>query len=255
VFLLKIQGLSVLEFVLAFPQTPKVWVLAILTVIFAILGRLVQGVTTAGAVAGAVVCFCLLQGAGLRGLAALVTVFGLTWIATRIGYTRKQRLGTAEPRQGRSAAQVFANLGVAALCALLYAFAFDDRRLLLAMGAALAEAAADTVSSEIGQAIGGVPRLVTTWKEAPIGTDGAITMGGTLAGITSAITVGVVCHLAGIFEWGFAVVCTGAGSAGMLADSLLGATLERSKVVGNNGVNFLSTTVSAVVAFLGALAV
>jgi len=138
---------------------------------------------------------------------------------------------------------------------LFYGFAFDDRRLLVAMGAALAEAGADTVSSEIGQAIGGIPRLVTTWKTVPVGTDGAITLGGTLAGIASAITVGLVCLLVGIFCWQSAVVCAGAGSVGMLADSLLGATLERRKVVGNNGVNFLSTAVSAVITFLVARAV
>jgi len=247
---LKIQGLSGLEVVLAFPQAPKIWVSAALTLVFAALGRLVRGVTTGGAVAGAVVCFALLLGAGHGGLAALVTVFVLTWIATRIGYTRKRRLGTAEPRQGRSAAQVFANLGVAALCALLYAFAADDRRLLLAMGAALAEAAGDTVSSEIGQAIGGVPRMITNWKEMPAGTDGAITLAGTMVGIVSALTVVLVGVLTGMIERPYLLVCVAAGVAGMVADSLFGATLERRKVVGNNGVNFLSTTVSALLAAL-----
>ena len=60
---------------------------------------------------------------------------------------------------------------------------------MVAMGAALAEAAADTVSSEIGQAVGGVPRLVTNWKLAPSGTDGAITLAGTAAGVVAAIAV------------------------------------------------------------------
>ena len=46
-------------------------------------------------------------------------------------------------------------------------------RLLIAMGAALAEAAADTVSSEIGQFLGGVPRLVTSGKQVAPGSDGA----------------------------------------------------------------------------------
>ena len=96
---------------------------------------------------------------------------------------------------------------------------------------------------------------MTTWSKAPAGTDGAITLGGTLAGIASAITVGLVCLLVGIFCWQSGVVCASAGSVGMLADSLLGATLERRKVVGNNGVNFLSTTVSAMIAFLAARAV
>ena len=33
------------------------------------------------------------------------------------------------------------------------------------MAAALAEAAADTVSSEMGQALGGTPRLITSWRK------------------------------------------------------------------------------------------
>ncbi len=165
----------------------KLWIPALISLVFAAFGRGVRGVTTGGALAGAVVCFALLIAAGPRGFAALLMVFVLTWATTRLGYARKQSLGTAERRAGRSAAQVLANLGVAAICALLYAAAWRDYRLLIALAAALAEAAADTVSSEIGQAIGGVPHLVTNWKPFPAGTDGAITCAGTAAGVGAAI--------------------------------------------------------------------
>src|SRR6266403_225177 len=82
-----------------------------------------------------------------------IRVLVLTWVATRIGYAHKQRLGIAEARVGRDEHQVLANLGLAALCSLLYAFGGHDPRLLVAMVAAFAEAAADTMSSEIGQAL------------------------------------------------------------------------------------------------------
>ena len=223
---------------------------AALTLLFAALGRFVRGVTTGGAVAGAVVCFGLLMAAGLGAFAALLTVFLLTWIATRIGYRRKQHLGTAEARAGRDAFQVLANLGTACACAILYATFRPDPRLLIAMSAGLAEAAADTVSSEIGQALGGTPRLITTWRKVASGTDGAITLAGTLAGAAGAVAVASVCALAHIFEWKLLAVCAGAGVAGMIFDSLLGATLERRRVLGNNAVNFASTIVAAVLAFL-----
>ena len=48
--------------------------------------------------------------------------------------------------------------------------------------AALAEAAADTVSSEVGQATGRGAYMITDFRDAPIGTNGAISVEGTLAG-------------------------------------------------------------------------
>src|SRR5207253_1511856 len=119
----------------SFP-TGKLWAFAALSLLFAALGRIVRGVATSGALAGALVCFSLLMGAGLGGFVTLLTVFLLTWVTTRIGYPRKQSLGTAEGDGGRDASQVFANLGVAALCAMLFV-GLRDQRLLIAMGAAL----------------------------------------------------------------------------------------------------------------------
>ena len=90
------------------------WVVAVaLTVAFTLLARVVRGVTNSGAVAGAFSCFVLYVGGGPGAFAALITVFALAWITTRLGYARKQKLGTAERREGRKASQVLANLGVA----------------------------------------------------------------------------------------------------------------------------------------------
>jgi uncharacterized protein (TIGR00297 family) len=228
----------------------KVWLFVVITIVFAALGRAMRGVTTAGALAGAATCFSILLGAGLPGFAALVALFVLTWGSTRVGYTHKLRLGIAEAHMGRDQRQVFANLGVAAVCSLLYAFAAHDPRLLVAMGAALAEAAADTISSEIGQVLGGIPRLITDWREVSAGTDGGITIAGTLAGSVGAIIVGLMGAFTGLFGWRLSSLCAGAGIAGMLIDSILGATLERRNVLGNNGVNFISTAIAAVLAIL-----
>jgi uncharacterized protein (TIGR00297 family) len=222
----------------------------VLTVVFAVLGRVVRGVTAAGALAGGSVCFALLLSAGIGGFVLLLTVFVLTWVSTGLGRARKVGFGTAESGGGRDALQVFANLGTAAAGALAFTFVWADRRLLVAMTTALAEAAADTVSSEIGQAFGGSPRLVTNWKKVAPGTNGAITLAGTLAGVAGALTVGVLGVLMGLFAWRGFAICAGAGLAGMLADSFLGATLERRGLLGNNSVNFLSTVMSAALAAL-----
>lgn len=227
----------------------KWWLICSIIAGFALFGRFIRGVSNSGAVAGAAICCALFAGAGLGGFAALCAVFVLASTATRFGYARKLRRGTAEPRGGRTAAQVLANLGAAALSSLAFAV-WPDSGYLVASGAALAEAAADTVASEIGQALGGVPRLVTSWGKVPSGSDGAITVVGTIAGLIAAILVsGLFSLLQGLGIRGF-VVCLVAALIGTIADSLLGATVERRGLIGNNAVNFCSTIVAGTAGFL-----
>ena len=243
------NNLAVIGLIWARIAPPNSGAAAGITLVFALFAWLVRGVTTSGALAGAVVCFALIRGVGWGGFLALCAVFLLTWSATRIGYSRKLKLGTAESRRGRDWLQVLANLTPAAGCAVMFGFTHNPK-FAAGLAAALAEASGDTVASEVGQAVGGVPRLVTSWKRVPIGTDGAITVRGTLAGVLAVATVIAVCFSTGMVEGWAAFLCAGAGIAATLLDSLLGATLERDRRLGNNGVNFLSTLFAAAIAFV-----
>lgn len=189
-------------------------------------------------------------------LIPILVVLILSSLATRLGYKQKESLGTAESRRGREASQVAANLGVAALVSNLFVQSWLAERgwvhatiFLLAPGvAALAEAAADTVSSELGQVLSGHPRMITTFRKAEPGTDGAVSLGGTAMGIIAAAAVAA----AGSWALGggtpFFMISGAAGVFGLLFDSLLGATLERRGWINNDSVNFLSTASSAAVA-------
>jgi uncharacterized protein (TIGR00297 family) len=221
-----------------------------ITLAFAGLARAVRGVSSSGAVAGAAVCFLLCAYAGPGAFAALALVFVLAWATTRLGYQRKQKLGTAERREGRRASQVLANLGVPAICSVIYGTGAANPAFLMAMAASLAEAAADTVSSEFGQAAGRTPRLITTWKPVPVGTNGGVSLAGTLAGIVAAALVSLICLLIGLLDRKGFAISTGAGVLGMAADSLLGASLERRRRLNNDAVNFLGTLIAALTAFL-----
>lgn len=214
---------------------------------FALAARLAHGVSTSGAIAGAATAFVfVLARQDLHLFWLLLVVFFITLAATRAGGLRKQQLKVAEAGRGRSAAQVMANLGIAS--ALLAIPSIDSAHLLAL--AALAELAADTTSSEIGTAFSTRTILITSWKAVPPGTDGGISLNGTVAGLlVSFLTTGCAAAL-GLLTGPGVLVVAAAGAGGMLADSVLGATLERRGYLNNNSVNLLSTAAAAGIAWM-----
>ena len=171
-------------------------------------------------------------GAGLAGLALLFVFFVSSSALTRGG-------------GGRRAAQVFANGGIAALCALL---ARLSGVYLAAFAGALAAAAADTWSTEIGAHSAGAPRLVTTWRQVPTGTNGAVSLLGTGGGILGAGLIGLASLLLLHVGSRAALWITVAGVIGAFADSVLGATLQQRSWLNNDAVNLLATATGAAVA-------
>src|SRR6266436_5007424 len=164
----------------------------VVTLGFALLARALRGVDLSGMLAGGAACFLLFAGAGPSAFAVLAALFLLTWVATRFGYRRKQDLGVAERGDGRDAWQVLANLSVASLGAVAFGVT-GNRAWLFASAAALAEAATDTVASEIGQPRGQSPLLITTGKPVAPGTVGRITSAGAIARFaTGSVIVGAV---------------------------------------------------------------
>lgn len=218
--------------------------------------------TPAAAATGAVITASMMFATAGEPFAAwrtalipVLVLLVMTSAATRFGRARKERLGIAETRKGRVAAQVAANLGVAALVATRImqmwlgdglALPYSPTLPLFTVAlAALAEAAADTISSEIGQVLGGPPIMLTTLRRVEAGTDGAVTLVGTLAGVLAA---GIV-SAAGVLALGgglaMLAVSWAGGVFGLFFDSLLGATLERQEWLNNDAVNFLSTASAA----------
>jgi len=222
------------------------WAL-VFTLAFAFSARWLRAVTGSGAIAGGVLAFLLFVAGGPGAFVALIAVFLLTWTTTRIGHQRKRQLGTAEKRGGRSASQVLANVGMAATAALV-GLVTRHPAALVACSAALAEAAADTTSSEVGQAVSDSAHLITSFQPVPVGTDGGISFAGTLAGIAAAIAVAAVCWATGLIEIPWLLPVAAAGALGMIVDSFLGATLERRRLLSNDAVNLLGTIVAALLA-------
>ncbi|MGH9635765.1 MAG: DUF92 domain-containing protein [Candidatus Angelobacter sp.] len=202
---------------------------------FAVLAWFAGGVNFSGALAGSAVAF-IMAVRDLRMFLTLLIVFAVTLVATRVGYTRKQQLRTAEPPGGRTAAQAMANLGIAALVVAVAAKAWP----VLAL-AALAEAAGDTSSSEIGTAFPGKTWMITTFKPVPAGTDGGMSLFGTIAALLGAASVAVAAVATGLVPFSQLATIILAGFFGTVIDSLLGALFERRGWLDNDLVNLLST--------------
>jgi uncharacterized protein (TIGR00297 family) len=225
-----------------------------------------RAATVAGALVGGMISFLLVSGTVSSqytivrsGLAPLALLFVLTFLATRAGRRVKAQAGLAEKRHGRSSAQVIANLSIAGLA--VSGLGFD---LLIGRGvhyqawvwpammmmclAAMVEATADTVSSEIGQAFGGRPVMLLTLQRVDPGADGAVTLVGSLAGIAGGAFVAAVGMWALRLTPSQTAVALFAGVCGLFFDSFLGATVERRGWIGNDLVNFTSTVFAAALA-------
>jgi uncharacterized protein (TIGR00297 family) len=211
---------------------------------FAVLVFLLRAATLPASALGFLICLMLTRPARVpehNALPALIALFVLTFLATRFGRSKKESRNLAEKRTGRRASQIVANLGVAAIFAALGWYS--------GCIAALAEAAADTISSEIGQAVGGPVRMVTTWRRVAPGTNGGVSVAGTMAGIAAAavvVAVGALRHAL----WPDAALVFAAACAGLFFDSVLGATLERRGWLGNDLVNFCSTLFAAAIVLI-----
>jgi uncharacterized protein (TIGR00297 family) len=233
-----------------------------LSVAFAFVVRRLRAATLGGAACGGIICLLITFWTGSwtrsvvrSGLTPLVLLFLLTFLATRAGRQRKAAARLAEERRGRNAAQVIANLSVAGICASSWTGSVLTGGSIWMMKtmclAALVEATADTVSSEIGQAFGGQPVMLTSLHRVAVGTDGAVTMLGTCAGMAGGAAVALVGGWAMRLSGMAVTVGLVAGICGLFFDSLIGATVERRGWIGNDVVNFASTVFAAGVAAVG----
>ena len=188
--------------------------------------------TSAGVAAALAVGGATMWGVGWRGLLLLLAFLVSGSLLTRGGGPRNAR-------------QVVANGGVAAVAALVGSWP--------AFAGAVAAAAADTWATEIGAYSPTAPRLVTSGAPVPRGANGGITLLGTAGGVVGAAVMGGLTWVLGPHDLQLTAVVAAAGVAGMLIDSLLGATLQgpEDRWLDNDAVNLAMTLAGAGIAAAG----
>jgi uncharacterized protein (TIGR00297 family) len=213
------------------------------------LGYRARTVTRAGAPAGVVIGAVIYVGGGAGAWALLLVTFLAASVTSRLGLARKERLGIAEERGGRrGAGNAIANCGVAAVAAICAVTTPYPAEALGALVAALTAGGSDTVASEIGKAWGRSTFLVTTLRRVKPGTPGAMSVAGTIAGLLGALALAASGAALGLIPFSAVLLVTAAATAGALAESALGATLEGPRILNNDMLNFLNTAVAAAVA-------
>lgn len=141
---------------------------------------------------------------------------------------RAERIdGIVEKGNKRDAWQVAANGGVFAVAALGSVIAPSPLWIAAGSGA-IAAVTADTWSTEIGTVSNRPPRLITNGAIVPPGTSGGITVAGSLAAVAGSALIAAIVLLV---DWGrtAAVASFVGGLAGSLVDSVVGATIQRTR--------------------------
>ena len=197
---------------------------------------------------------------GFVGLLVLLAFFLLGNLVTCYKYDKKFALGIAEAHQGmRDIHNVVGNGLSPLIFAVLFAISSQhpDMLLLLGFSGSVATATADTFSTEIGQGHE-APRLITTLKRVPAGTNGGVSLLGFAAAALGAALIALVsllfCGSLTVTYIGaiFFTVCLVAGVLGCLIDSILSATVEDQEPfrLNKHHVNILATLSGGAIAIL-----
>ena len=221
----------------------------------ALLAMKMRSIDLLGALAAVLIGTLITAGTGLAGFALMAAFFVIGSSVTRLGYRIKLSRGIAQEKGGaRGWRNALANGGVPAILAVMAGMTSGGMRELftLAYAASVATAAADTCSSVIGKAYGRRTFLITTLQPVAPGTEGAVSLEGTLGGALGGAAVAFLGAGLGLYGWAAAALVAVAGLLGSLAESVIGTFAEKRGFLNNDQLNALNTAIGAAIAWAGA---
>ena len=207
--------------------------------------------TPIGNINGAILGILVWGTLGWRGYLIVMLFFLLGSGLTFVAIEQKEAEGIAEERSGmRGAGNVWSSALTATSCAIATLF-FPPIKELFVLGyvASFCTKLSDTTASEVGKAYGKTTYLITTLKPVPRGTEGAVSLEGTIAGALASVVLAVIAWAIGMISPIGIIWCVIAAFIATTIESLVGATLV-SKVtwLTNDFVNFINTVIGAIAA-------
>jgi uncharacterized protein (TIGR00297 family) len=247
------------------PDPAEIAVAVAIPFAIGIMSYKLNAVDLSGALSGVLLgLFMIVFGEGLFWFALILVFLFLGALFTKYKYGYKKKLGAAEANAGsRGYKNVFGNCfvplvfvvlyGVVGTASIPYFGTVDKSIYLVGFLCSMAMATADTLASEIGSTYKGKPRMITTFEQVAPGTDGGVSPLGEAASLLGAAAIAVAAFLMGLMgsDAGSMIFLTVLmGFIGTNIDSLLGATLQREKILSNAGVNFAATLITGLLAML-----
>ncbi|KAL2986725.1 hypothetical protein AAZX31_12G223900 [Glycine max] len=240
-------------------SSPATWQSALLSnALIFLLGSpiLVSGLSLSGIGAAFLLGTLTWRAFGPSGFFLVATYFVIGTAATKVKMAQKVAQGVAEKRRGRRGpGSVIGSSAAGCICAFLTIFGVGgeafSRLWRLGFVASFCTKLSDTVSSEIGKAYGKTTYLVTTFKIVPRGTEGAVSVEGTLAGILASIVLAFVSFLMGEVGSHEAIICVLAAQIANLGESIIGAALQEKegfKWLNNDAVNVINISMGSIIA-------
>ncbi len=201
---------------------------------------------------------------GWQGYVVVMFYFLIGSAVTRIGMAQKEAEGIAEKRSGaRGPENVWGSALTGALCALgigiinsgilgtQFPVASPQSLLLLGYVASFSTKLSDTTASEVGKAYGKRTFLITTLQPVSRGTEGAVSLEGTLAGVVASVAIALVGWGVGLIDLLGVAWCVLAAFIATNLESVIGATLQSKYTwLTNEVVNIFNTLIGAIAAIL-----
>jgi len=196
----------------------------------------------------------ILLATGTRSVIQYFVVIVLATLST--AYARSRRIIDTSPPVPRTWRNSLANTGTATGLAILSSLLKAHHAgaiLMTGIVSSLSAGVSDTLSHELGVLYGGTPRSILSFSRQLPGDSGAISAFGTTMGILAAFGVSSIAIFLRLLSYRSWLIASVAAFLGNVIDSLLGATLERRGILGNDGVNASCTASAAIVAIVASL--
>jgi len=190
-----------------------------------------------GIAVGNIIGIAMYLAGGMIAFVTTVIFYGVAESSTL--FARKNTEKKISKHEKRTTSNIIGNSGAALIALILGSW--------IGFFGAFSAALADTLSSEIGLLSKRKPKLITNFQEVEPGSNGGVTLIGFMAALAGALII------AGFYFFLFhnlkiSIIIIIAGFTGSVVDSILGATLERKKIINNTMVNFIGSSSGALIA-------